>query len=481
MLTDLPRNEILCGDCIKRMKEMPENSIDAVVTDPPYGLAFMGKSWDDFEPKEYQEFCEEWGEQALRVLKPGGYLLAFSGTRTYHRMVCGLEDAGFEIKDQIDWLYGSGFPKSTDISKQIDKHFDKEDEREVVKVKDKLQSFDSDMNRTYGDAPDRNGKQKITAPATPEASKWNGWGTALKPAHEPIVLAQKPRDGSYAEHVLEYGVGGLNIDGCRIGTKEDVETPFGSRKNPVKRTAYGDYESDEGKGFDKEWEPEDGRWPANVVLDPEAAGLLDEQSGVLKSGSLLKSHNPDVKEAGRYGRFGTDRIRKNYEKNSGGASRFFYCAKAHKSERNAGLEDLDDVVYGQSGGARQKIREGGEEYIQEDHIGLNKIKKVKNDIATLKPINLMRYLVRLVTPPEGVVLDPFAGSGTTGCACVIEGFDYILIEKRKRFANVIAPRRIEYWSDPENYDSLKNHELLEDPETLKKQRSNATLENFVEE
>jgi len=328
------------------------------------------------------------------------------------------------------------------------------------------------MNRTCGDAPDRNGKQKITAPATPEASKWNGWGTALKPAHEPIVLAQKPRDGTYAEHVLEYGVGGLNIDGCRIGTKEDVETPFGSRKNPVKRTAYGDYESDEGEGFDKEeWEPEDGRWPANVVLDPQSAAMLDEQSGVLKSGSLLKSHNPDVKEAGRYGRFGTDRIRKNYEKNSGGASRFFYCSKAHKSERNAGLEDLEEVESG--------VMKGSQDGSLNDW-GNNETPKVKNDISTLKPINLMRWLCRLVTPPGGTVLDPFAGSGTTGCACVIEGFDYVLIEKRKRFANVIAPRRIEYWSDPENYDSLKNHELLEDPETLKKERSNATLENFVE-
>ena len=189
-MTDLPRNEILCGDCIKRMEEIPENSIDAVVTDPPYGLAFMGKSWDEFEPKEYQEFCEEWGEQALRVLKPGGYLLAFSGTRTYHRMVTGLEDAGFEIKDQIDWLYGSGFPKSTDISKQIDKHFGKE--REVVGEYDRDYIKKKGQNTLEGGL----GKSgKITKPATPEASKWEGFGTALKPAHEPIVLAQKPKQG----------------------------------------------------------------------------------------------------------------------------------------------------------------------------------------------------------------------------------------------------------------------------------------------
>jgi len=445
----------------------------------------MGKSWDEFEPKEYQEFCEEWGEQVLRVLKPGGYLLAFSGTRTYHRMVTGLEDAGFEIKDQIDWLYGSGFPKSTDISKQIDKKFLREKLTEKLGHKPTRTQFKQawECFRDFEESPNsRSGYEgrededyshakrvTVSEPVTPEASKWEGFGTSLKPSHEPIVLAQKPRDGTYAEHVLEYGVGGLNIDGCRIGN-EEIEQHGRSESENVAMSGK-NYAEERGC---RSWR---GRWPANVVLDPEAARLLDEQSEVLKSG---KAGKKEVQSNTDW--FGGGKLNKsNQIGDSGGASRFFYCAKAHKSERNAGLEDLDDVVYGQSGGARQKIREGGEEYIQEDHIGLNKIKKVKNDIATLKPINLMRYLVRLVTPPEGVVLDPFAGSGTTGCACVIEGFDYVLIEKRKRFANVIAPRRIEYWSDPENYDSLKNHELLEDPETLKKERSNATLENFVEE
>jgi len=285
----------------------------------------MGKSWDEFEPKEYQEFCEEWGREALRVLKPGAYLLAFSGTRTYHRMVVGLEDAGFEIKDQIDWITGQGFPKSTDISKQIDKHFDKEDEREVVGENPNWRDRDNHKNDvSWSEASrDSNTEDKhITAPATPEASKWEGFGTALKPAHEPIVLAQKPRSGTYAENVLKHRTAALNIDGCRIGT-EKLE---GINRGSPDSTDFAD------GGFTEE---RVGRWPANVILDPEAARLLDEQSGVLESGSLLKSHNPDVKEAGRYGRFGTDRIRKNYEKNSGGASRFFYCAKAHKGERNA--------------------------------------------------------------------------------------------------------------------------------------------------
>jgi len=446
--------KIICGDCLEEMKELGENSVDSVVTDPPYALAFMGKDWDSLKPKEYQEFSREWGERALRVLKPGAYLLAFSGTRTYHRMVVGLEDAGFEIKDQIDWLYGSGFPKSHDISKAIDKQFGKEDEREVIAERPSSWG-ESQADHNY-DMP--NTTHTYSKPATSKAKEWNGWGTALKPAHEPIVLAQKPREGTYAENVLEHGVGGLNIDGSRIKTKG--EKPRGSGNEAEGTNAYGDFGGLEGESIT----PDEGRWPANVILDPRSSEMLDGQSGECggNTGGVFDSDKQLIKF--RQG----DRDPSGYG-DSGGASRFFYCAKAHKSERNAGLEDLEDVKMGQSGGARQKLKEGEDEYQTGDDVsvGLNKIKEVKNDIATLKPINLMRYLVRLVTPANGTVLDPFAGSGTTGCACEVEGFDYILIEKRERFAEVIAPRRCEYWGKEKNWSDLKEHEELPDPSEKK--------------
>jgi len=263
-------SDIICGDCLEEMEKLEENSVDSVVTDPPYALAFMGKDWDSLKPKEYQEFSQEWGEQALRVLKPGAYLLAFSGTRTYHRMVVGLEDAGFEIKDTVMWLYGSGFPKSTDISKQIDKKFLREKLTEKLGHKPTRSQFKQawECFRDFEESPNsRSGYEgrededyshakrvTVSEPVTPEASEWDGWGTALKPAHEPIVLAQKPREGTYAANVLEYGVGGLNIDGCRIKTKG--EKPRGSGNEAEGTNAYGDFGGLEGESIT----PDEGRW-----------------------------------------------------------------------------------------------------------------------------------------------------------------------------------------------------------------------------
>jgi hypothetical protein len=307
----------LChGDCLDVLTSLPDASVDSVVTDPPYGLDFMGKHWDTGSVA----FDTVVWAHCLRILKPGGHLLAFGGTRTWHRLVCAVEDAGFEIRDNIAWLYGQGFPKSLDVSKAIDKAAGAE-------------------------------------PATDDAKRWDGWGTALKPAFEPVVVARKPLGGTVATNVLAHGVGALNIDGCRVGTDERTNRGMSSL----------------GVMHDDDWKPRDvsntvtGRWPSNVVLDESQAAVLDEQKG----------------EVSKYFPI------------------FRYQAKAPKKER--------PVVDG-------------------------------NAHPTVKPLELMRWLVRLVTPPGGYVLDPFAGSGTTGEAALIEGFRCLLIESEADYLPLIMTR-----------------------------------------
>lgn len=409
---------LISGDCIEAMCELPHESVDAIVTDPPYGLGFMGKAWDDLPPGE------EWGRECLRVLKPGGHLLAFGGSRTYHRLACAVEDAGFEVRDQMMWLYGSGFPKSLDVSKAIDKAAGAS--RQVVGTKRRHTSI---TGNNYGNAGScsTTADIDITAPATPEAEAWGGWGTALKPAHEPIVVARKPLAGTVAENVLRFGTGALNIDGCRIGTDGATTRSAQTAYNKAGwRTGHDIVSIDAG------------RWPANVVLDEEAGRLLDEQSGERPSGS---------RAAGEYGGIGTGAICGNGDKttkttlsaleaNTGGASRFFYCAKASKGERNAGLDGFEKREAPKQGGApigrKTSIKKRGGNI------------KSANTHPTVKPISLMRYLVRLVTPPEGTVLDPFLGSGTTGIAAVLEGFDFIGIEREAEYL-AIAEARIAWW------------------------------------
>jgi site-specific DNA-methyltransferase (adenine-specific) len=325
---------LLKGNCLETLKTLETASVDSIVTDPPYELGFMGKAWDNSGIAYNQNL---WAE-CLRVLKPGGHLLAFSGSRTYHRMVVAIEDSGFEIRDQIMWLYGSGFPKSHNLK-----------------------------------------------------DEWQGWGTALKPAHEPIVVARKPLIGTVANNVLTYGTGALNIDGSRVGTETVVTT--------------------NGKGFNGSFEggtnnnggaEREGRWPANVIHDgsdevlagfPESksgkAGIRTSDgfnNGVYGNGMGIKAGQPN----GEYG-------------DSGSAARFFYCAKASKSERNAGTDGA-------------------------------------NNHPTVKPLALMRYLVKLVTPPGGIVLDPFLGSGTTAMAAVMEGFDWVGCEMTEDYWPIIEAR-----------------------------------------
>ena len=321
---------ILHGDCIQRLQELDDNSVDSVITDPPYGLSFMGNTWDYDVPD-----VNVW-KQCLRALKPGGHLLAFFGSRTYHRGVIPIEEAGFEIRDQIMWLYGSGFPKSLNISKAIDKLADAK--REVIGVqKNAMSGWRMDGTTKHVD-------RDITLPATVEAKQWDGWGTALKPGHEPIVVARKPFKGTTVSNVLKFDTGALNIKDSRC---------------------------------------KDNRWPANVIHDG-----IDERWGD-----------------------------------------FFYCAKANRKDRNEGLDKLED---------KQKPGVDGTAYMGMTSEGRKQT--AKNTHPTVKPTDLMRYLCRLVTPPNGTVLDPFMGSGSTGKAAKLENFEFIGIEREAEYFEIAKAR-----------------------------------------
>jgi site-specific DNA-methyltransferase (adenine-specific) len=416
------------------MRGLPAESVDAVVTDPPYELGFMGKSWDSagvsYDPATWAE--------ALRVLKSGGHLLAFGGSRTYHRIAVAIEDAGFEIRDSLMWIYGSGFPKSLDVSKAMDK-----------KAGAKRQVVGPNHHYSAGRTADpgsfaqggKNSSPHITAPATEEAKRWEGWGTALKPSHEPIVLARKPLIGTVAENVLAHGTGALNIGASRIGD-DSITTSHTVRP-------AGDALVGRGAKATGETSTHIGRWPANTLWDEEAAAQLDEQSGVRTSGKAAAGGHKRRASLGG----GNDTVpiapRTSAEAgqlygDSGGASRFFYVAKPGKRERNAGLDGMSQRKaakngsgLGRSSSLEQRIASQG----HDDTVAAN-------IHPTVKPIALMRYLIKLITPPGGVVLDPFLGSGTTACAAVLEGFDYIGIEMTPDYAD-IAEARIAHYSKEE--------------------------------
>ena len=347
----------MLGDCRDRLRELEDCSVHSVVTDPPYELGFMGKSWDSTGVAYDVRVWEE----CLRVLKPGGHLLAFGGSRTYHRLAVAIEDAGFQIRDQIMWVYGSGFPKSLDVSKAIDKAAGAK--REVIGQKLHAQkgvAISEHRGAVGGGAFGEARMGDVTAPATDAAKQWEGWGTALKPAHEPIVLARKPLDGTVAQNVLTHGVGGINIDGCRVGDTSG------------------------------------GRFPANFIHD------------------------------------GSDEVLELFPDTAGqSASRFFYCAKANKKDRNEGLDDFqpkrdaDRIADDGVGGANPRNRSNTEKV---------------NHHPTVKPTELMRYLCRLVTPPQGVVLDPFTGSGSTGKAALLEGFTFLGVEQSEEYLRIAQAR-----------------------------------------
>ena len=345
--------KLILGDSVDKLKELDDNSIDSIVTDPPYGLSFMGKKWD------YDVPSQEIFEECLRVLKPGGYLLSFAGSRTYHRMAVRVEDAGFEIRDQIMWIYGSGFPKSHNIGKKVE--------------------------------------------------QYEGWGTALKPAHEPIVMARKPlSEKTVAKNVLEWGTGGINIDDSRIGV-ESTDDIFA--KNPHTKGGYGHGNASiYGKSNGSEnYNPSVGRFPANIILDKEAGKILDEQTGELSSGFMKAGTSRKMSESdvNTYGHYDSDVSYNDTYGDTGGASRFFYCPKTSKKDRNEGVD---------------------------------------NNHPTVKPTDLMLYLIRLVTPKGGTTLDPFMGSGSSGKAATRGGFDFVGIEREEEYME-IAEARIQYEID----------------------------------
>jgi site-specific DNA-methyltransferase (adenine-specific) len=419
------------GNNLDILPELQSNSVDSIVCDPPYELGFMGKSWDN----SGIAYSVELWTQCLRVLKPGGHLLAFGGTRTWHRLAVAIEDAGFEIRDNIAWLYGSGFPKSHNISKAIDKMTGAE--RKVIgQTRKGLIPGQS----SFVNANQMRDSADITAPVTDEAKKWDGWGTALKPAHEPIVVARKPVIGTVAENVLKHGVGAINIDETRIGFASEEDRKESTTKNqhadfgtlpPTGNYTFGDYSMVQPKNYDPI-----GRWPANIILDEHTAKLLDEQSGISKSISANRGLRYSGNHGGLAGEIkeykqGTDGIRGHSD--SGGASRFFYVAKASKRDRNEGLDQLPEIQMGRN----QSSLDGGKILTGS---GNERSNTKQNFHPTVKPTALMQYLIRLVTPQGGVVLDPFAGSGSTGKAAILEGKRFIGIEITAEYLPIIEGR-----------------------------------------
>ena len=414
--------KIIHGDCLEELKRLEDNSVDAVITDPPYGLSntkpvqvaeilgrwvngdtnhvpekrggFMGKDWDSFVPPP-----AVW-QECMRVLKPGGHMAVFAGARTQDLMGLSIRLAGFEIRDTLGWIYGSGFPKSMDVSKAIDKAAGAE--REVIGSK--VTGNAKQRTSATGEFADGNhgGQQvvDVTAPATSEAQRWDGWGTALKPAIEPIILARKPLDGTVANNVLAHGVGGLNIDACRVGSGTGEPKPeyVANDKNQV-------YGAGMGGGA---WVNTSGRFPANVLLDEHAAKEMDKQSGV--SASTQRTGKRSGKSKDILGDFvGQENVTMGHT-DSGGASRFFpvfkYQAKAPKRER--------PVI----------VREDG----------------TKVQHPTVKPLALMEWLITLITPEGGTILDPFAGTGTTLQAATNKGFNPIGIEADTDYIQLINKR-----------------------------------------
>lgn len=512
------------ADCRDVLRGLADNSIDSVVTDPPYALVsiqkrfgkpgsapakdvygrgaagFMGKQWDTGEVA----FSDEFWAEVLRVLKPGGHVVAFSGTRTYHRMAVAIEDAGFEIRDQLGWVYGSGFPKSHDVSKGIDRvgGMPPSEQAELLRsrreaaglsrdvlaervgctpssVRDweegrarasggavehitpskayraalaDLLGYSADERRLVGVATDRREDGTVygvghsgnltSGGHTDAAAQWQGWGTALKPAWEPICLARKPLDGTVAENVLEHGTGAINVDGCRVAYDMSDTNPA---TNPLHRKLAGYANGNAADTGSSSFSLKDGsggrnpnelgRWPANIVHDGSdevLAAFPDTKSGLMKAGTVRAAQ--DVPGSVVYGVYGGDAAKADTYGDSGSAARFFYCAKASRADRDAGLEGFEKKESAAMAGnlvSGQRLAGDGTPIATPVRA---------NTHPTVKPTSLMQWLCRLVTPPGGVILDPFMGSGSTGKAAALEGFRFVGCEREDEYMPIAVAR-----------------------------------------
>lgn len=380
------------GNCLDSLKGMPDNSVDSIVTDPPYGISFMSKKWDYDVPS-----VEIWKE-CLRVLKPGGFLLSFSSTRTYHRMTINIEDAGFEIRDSCTWNYSSGFPKSHNISASIDKMYGHPNRGRAIPTASSYQACDVDQDNKLTSNP-----VGPYEPKTDEAKQWQGWGTALKPSQEFIAVARKPLDGTVANNVLKWGTGGMNIDATRVPMSDE------------------DYE----------------KLSSGVERIREKGGTMGNS---WKNSSDLSGANP-VNPAGRWAanfiHDGSQEVLELFPDVKGSAARFFYCPKASKKDKEEGLDNFEERIqaatYGDIGPMEGNPRKPNTGHTQ----------RIRNHHPTVKPTELMKYLCRLVTQPGGIVLDPFMGSGSTGKAAILEGFHFIGCELDEEYL-AIAEARIKH-------------------------------------
>ena len=460
------------GSMLDMLQVIEPNTIDSIVTDPPYELNFMGKGWDN----SGIAFQADTWKNCYEVLKPGGYLLAFGGSRTFHRIACAIEDAGFEIRDTIMWLYGSGFPKSMNIGLALDKR----NGAEIVLGDVKPGHKDFADRSTNGDTKFNDGMSGFDRPwmhdedkrksyhyekvlQTDIAKRWDGWGTALKPAFEPIIVARKPFKGSLVDNIVEYGVGGLNIDECRVALS-DNEPDGRVGTNAVMKTDKDKMWFSENGYSNKDIKvyKDEGRFPANVILTYDETDYDEVCGGFpvsnVPNGSIT---NPNLKNSlgnnGIYGKYSDKQPLWNAYQDSGSAARYFYCSKASKKDRNEGCDRLETQYTAMSNQAKAELRRGNTEFhgdVSKATTAMNRVYASKNIHPTVKPTDLMQYLIRLVTPDGGTVLDPFNGSGSTGKAVMYENverdknYSYIGIELTEEYLP-ISQARIEYASSQE--------------------------------
>lgn len=397
---------IINGDCLEEMRKMEENSVDSIVTDPPYGLGFMGKDWDAGVPGK-----QFWIE-ALRVAKPGAHLISFGGSRTWHRLACAIEDAGWELRDNLAWVYASGMPKGQNISKALEKAAGKEVSSEGYVPNGK--------NNTHGKGWGCGHKTSEFEPTEELAKKYNGWNTTLKPCFEPIILARKPLCGTVVQNVKEYGTGGINIDACRVGTE-----PSGWNGLTASREGSA-WDSSGFKGTDEDPEVAVGRWPGNFLHDgsEEVTNLFPYTSKGKASMRGLRVGG-EIYGSGK-GASGPNTLR-GHDDEGGSAARFFYCSKASRLDRDEGCDQIE---------ARNNMRVNAPRNSEEEkHATIR-----HNYHVSVKPFSLMEWLVKLVTPDGGVVLDPFCGSGSTGKAAVANGFEFIGIDLDEGYCEIARKR-----------------------------------------